>query len=137
MSLYRYVNGREDLLEGMVDRMVGELHLRADNDLRATDGWQAYLQWLAHGVRSLAREHPKVFPLIATRHPAAPWLRPPLRSLRVVEDFLSTLIARGFDDAARCRGLPGLLQLPARTSAVGSHPARCPDRACRGTLRRG
>jgi TetR/AcrR family transcriptional regulator, tetracycline repressor protein len=98
MSLYRYVNGREDLLEGMVDRMVAELHVRADNDLRATDGWQAYLQWLAHGVRSLARDHPKVFPLIATRHPAAPWLRPPLRSLRVVEDFLSTLIGRGFDD---------------------------------------
>jgi TetR/AcrR family tetracycline transcriptional repressor len=99
MSLYRYVNGREDLLEGIVDRMVAELHLRSDNALlSATSGWQAYLQWLAHGVRSLAREHPKVFPLIATRHPAAPWLRPPLRSLRVVEDFLSTLVSRGFED---------------------------------------
>ena len=32
MSLYRYVNGREDLLEGMVDRMVAELHLRPDDD---------------------------------------------------------------------------------------------------------
>jgi TetR/AcrR family transcriptional regulator, tetracycline repressor protein len=100
MSLYRYVNGREDLLEGVVDRMVAELHLRSDDPLlTATGGWQAYLQWLAHGVRSLAREHPKVFPLIATRHPAAPWLRPPLRSLRVVENFLATLLARGFDDA--------------------------------------
>jgi AcrR family transcriptional regulator len=100
MSLYRYVNGREDLLEGIVDRMVGDLHLRSDEALlTATHGWQAYLQWLAHSVRSLAREHPKVFPLIATRHPAAPWLRPPLRSLRIVEEFLTTLIARGFDDA--------------------------------------
>ena len=43
-------------------------------------------------------QHPNVFPLIATRHPAAPWLRPPLRSLRVVEDFLSVLISRGFSD---------------------------------------
>ena len=100
MSLYRYVNGREDLLEGMVDHMVAELHLRpATRQLGPADGWQAYLQWLAHGVRALAREHPNVFPLIATRHPAAPWLRPPLRSLRVVEDFLATLIARGFSDA--------------------------------------
>jgi TetR/AcrR family transcriptional regulator, tetracycline repressor protein len=100
MSLYRYVNGREDLLEGMVDRMVAELHLQPDgDDLGPTDGWQAYLQWLAHGVRALAREHPNVFPLIATRHPAAPWLRPPLRSLRVVEDFLGMLISRGFTDA--------------------------------------
>ena len=99
MSLYRYVNGREDLLEGIVDRMVTDLHLRSDNALlTATDGWQAYLQWLALGVRSLARDHPKAFPLIATRHPAAPWLRPPLRSLRVVEDFLTTLISRGFED---------------------------------------
>jgi TetR/AcrR family transcriptional regulator, tetracycline repressor protein len=99
MSLYRYVNGREDLLEGIVDRMITELHLRSDDALlTATDSWQAYLQWLAHGVRSLARDHPKIFPLIATRHPAAPWLRPPLRSLRIVEDFLTTLISRGFDD---------------------------------------
>jgi TetR/AcrR family transcriptional regulator, tetracycline repressor protein len=100
MSLYRYVNGREDLLEGIVDRMVAELHLRPDDEqLQPTNGWQAYLQWLAHGARTLAREHPNVFPLIATRHPAAPWLRPPLRSLRVVEDFLTMLISRGFSDA--------------------------------------
>jgi TetR/AcrR family transcriptional regulator, tetracycline repressor protein len=98
MSLYRYVNGREDLLEGIVNRMVAQL--RPDGDeLGPADGWQAYLQWLAHGVRALAREHPRVFPLIATRHPAAPWLRPPLRSLRVVEDFLTMLISRGFSDS--------------------------------------
>ena len=99
MSLYRYVNGREDLLEAMVDFMVEQLHLRPDaDDLGPADGWQSYLQWLAHGVRALAVEHPNVFPLIATRHPAAPWLRPPLRSLRVVEEFLATLIERGFGD---------------------------------------
>ena len=99
MSLYRYVNGREDLLEGITDHLVAGLHLhRHDLQLKPTDGWQAYLQWLAHGVRTLARRHPNVFPLIATRHPAAPWLRPPLRSLRVVEDFLSVLISRGFSD---------------------------------------
>src|SRR5690349_13754357 len=100
MSLYRYVNGREDLLEGIVDRLVTGLQLGpGDQLLRPTSGWQAYLQWLAHAVRELAREHPHVFPLIATRHPAAPWLRPPLRSVRVVEDFLTMLISRGFSDA--------------------------------------
>jgi TetR/AcrR family transcriptional regulator, tetracycline repressor protein len=99
MSLYRYVNGREDLLEGIIDAMVGQLQLRPEEQqLQPTDGWQAYLQWLAHGVRALAQEHPNVFPLIATKHPAAPWLRPPLRSLRVVEDFLAMLISRGFND---------------------------------------
>jgi AcrR family transcriptional regulator len=99
MSLYRHVDGREDLLEGIVDRLVGHLHLRPEAEqLGPTDGWQAYLQWLAHGVRALVVEHPKVFPLMATRHPAAPWLRPPLRSLRVVEEFLTALIERGFSD---------------------------------------
>ena len=99
MSLYRYVNGREDLLEGVVDAMVSHLHLGPDAEqLGPTDGWQAYLQWLAHSVRALAREHPNVFPLIATSHPAAPWLRPPLRSVRVVEDFLTMLISRGFSE---------------------------------------
>jgi TetR/AcrR family transcriptional regulator, tetracycline repressor protein len=99
MSLYRHVNGREDLLEDIVDRLVGHLHLRPDAEqLGPTDGWQAYLQWLAHGVRALVVEHPKVFPLIATRHPAAPWLRPPLRSLEVVEEFLTMLLERGFSD---------------------------------------
>jgi len=97
MSLYRYVNGREDLLEGIVESMVSELHLNPAT-MEPLNGWQAYLQWLAHGVRRIAQEHPAVFPLIATRHPLAPWLRPPLRSLRVVEDFLSELISRGFTD---------------------------------------
>jgi AcrR family transcriptional regulator len=99
MSIYRYVNGREDLLEGIVDDLVSQLHLRPGTEqLGPADGWQAYLQWLAHGVRALARDHPNVFPLIATGHPAAPWLRPPLRSLRVVEEFLTMLISRGFSD---------------------------------------
>ncbi len=97
MSLYRYVNGREDLLEGIVESMVSELHLDPTT-MEPLNGWQVYLQWLAHGVRRIAQEHPAVFPLIATRHPAAPWLRPPLRSLKVVEDFLSELISRGFTD---------------------------------------
>jgi AcrR family transcriptional regulator len=134
MSLYRYVNGREDLLEGMVDQMVSELHLRPDGDeLGPTAGWQAYLQWLAHSVRALAREHPNVFPLIATRHPAAPWLRPPLRSLRVVEDFLGTLISRGFSDARAVRAyrafssfLLGHLLLEASLLGAQTGPAEEP-----------
>ncbi len=58
------------------------------------------LQRLAHGVRRIALAHPQVFPLIASRPPAAPWVRPPLRSLRWMENFLDNLIGCGFDDAA-------------------------------------
>jgi hypothetical protein len=53
---------------------------------------------LAHAVRRIAMEHAAAFALLATRHPAAPWLRPPLRSLELVDDFLSTLSEHGFTD---------------------------------------
>jgi TetR/AcrR family tetracycline transcriptional repressor len=57
----------------MLGYMVAQLHLRPEGgQLEPTDGGQVYLQWLAHGVRALARDHPNVFPLIATRHTMAP-----------------------------------------------------------------
>jgi len=98
MSLYRYVNGREDLLEGVVDGLMDQLDADPGDRLQPEDGWQAYLQWVAHEVRAMALAHPAAFPLVATRHPAAPWLRPPLRSLRLVEQFLDALVRRGFSD---------------------------------------
>ena len=72
--------------------------LRNDLDAQLSQTWQGYLQTLAHAVRRIAVEHAAAFPLVATRHPAAPWLRPPLRSLELVEDFLSTLSEHGFTD---------------------------------------
>ena len=96
MALYRYVSGREDLLEAVVASLVSGL--REDLDPQLTGTWQGYLQTLAHAVRRVAVEHAAAFPLIATRHPAAPWLRPPLRSVDLVEDFLTVLSGHGFTD---------------------------------------
>ncbi len=101
MSLYHHVNGREDLLEGMVGEVVGTFVLPTTETLGPADGWQAFLQHVAHEVRRVATAHPNLFPLMATHPPAAPWLRPPLRSLELVETFLSGLVARGLpEDAA-------------------------------------
>ncbi|HEX5857067.1 MAG TPA: TetR/AcrR family transcriptional regulator C-terminal domain-containing protein [Microbacterium sp.] len=96
MSLYRHVHGREDLLEGIVASLMDDLVSDLDEEL--AQHWQGFLQTVAHRVRRIAVEHPKAFPLVATRHPAAPWLRPPLRSVEVVNTFLSTLIDQGFTD---------------------------------------
>ncbi|MGB3258652.1 MAG: TetR family transcriptional regulator [Ornithinimicrobium sp.] len=96
MAIYRYVPGREDLLEAVIARVLGGLPDRLDRELTRT--WQGYLQAYAHQVRAIAVEHPQVFPLVATKHPAAPWLRPPLRSIELVEDFLTTLSGHGFSD---------------------------------------
>lgn len=98
MALYRYIDGRDDLLEAMVDALADKVPRAADMDLSPSGGWQAYLQELAHAVRDLAREHPRIFPLLVTRPPAAPWLRPPLRSVDLVEDFLGALTSRGLSD---------------------------------------
>jgi AcrR family transcriptional regulator len=104
MALYRYVPGREDLLDGVVDAVIESLFddddIPDDVHLEHSSGWQDYLMRLAHGVRRIALAHPAVFPLIASRPPAAPWVRPPLRSLRMVESFLSNMQQGGFTDQA-------------------------------------
>ncbi len=97
MALYHYIPGREALLDGIVETVIDELYGDPDVHLSHPQ-WQEYLQRLAHGVRRIALAHPQVFPLIATRPPAAPWVRPPLRSLRWMESFLETLKNCGFSD---------------------------------------
>ena len=96
MALYRYVPSRDDLLDGIVESVVDELYADPEVHLLPHRGWQEHLVRLAHGVRRTALAHPQVFPLVATRPPAAPFLRPPLRSLRWVEAFLHGLMSQGF-----------------------------------------
>jgi AcrR family transcriptional regulator len=100
MALYRHVTGRDDLLDGVVELVVDELYGDPEVYLAPQHGWEDYLQRLAHGVRRIALTHPALFPLIATRPPAAPWVRPPLRSLRWLESFLDALTSHGFSDEA-------------------------------------
>jgi AcrR family transcriptional regulator len=97
MALYRYIPGREQLLDGVVEYVMNELYHQTMTD-ELPGSWQEYLQRMAHGVRAICTAHPRVFPLVATRPPAAPWLRPPLRSLRWVEGFLASLQRFGFSD---------------------------------------
>ena len=98
MSLYRYVRDRDELFDAVVERIVGELADDPEVQLRPVDGWRPYLAGMAHGVRRYARAHPHAFPLVATRPPAAPWVNPPLRSLRWVEAMLTGLVREGFSD---------------------------------------
>jgi TetR/AcrR family transcriptional regulator, tetracycline repressor protein len=98
MSLYRYVQDRDELFDAVVERIVNELADDPGVQLRPVDGWRPYLTGMAHGVRRYARAHPHAFPLVATRPPTAPWVNPPLRSLRWVEAMLTGLAAEGFTD---------------------------------------
>lgn len=131
MALYRYVSGREDLLEAVVAVLLDGVRQDIDDEISGT--WQGYLQTLAHAVRRIAVEHSAAFPLVATRHPAAPWLRPPLRSLDLVEDFLKTLRDRGFTDQQTVGAyrafsgfLLGQLLLEAATRGAETSPVEVP-----------
>ncbi|WP_159573355.1 TetR/AcrR family transcriptional regulator C-terminal domain-containing protein [Curtobacterium sp. 18060] len=131
MSLYRYVHGKEDLLEGVVASLMRDLTSQLTEAEEAH--WQGFLQTVAHAVRQIATDHPKAFPLVATRHPAAPWLRPPLRSVEVVNTFLTALTGNGFTDAQAVNAyrafssfLLGQLLLQSVVSGAEAGPAEEP-----------
>src|SRR5436305_10989446 len=98
MSLYRYVQDRDELFDAVVERIVNELADDPEVQPHPVNGWRPYLTGMAHGVRRYALAHPHAFPLVATRPPAAPWVNPPLRSLRWVETMLRGLLGEGFSD---------------------------------------
>jgi len=139
MALYHYIHGREDLLDGIVELVIDDLYGDPDVHLTATH-WQDYLQRLAHGVRRIALAHPQVFPLVATRPPAAPWVRPPLRSLRWMESFLETLhrhilagdpvadlLSKPIHPASSTVGRERRYSAPRKVDVTTPHPARVHD----------
>ncbi|WP_016889372.1 TetR/AcrR family transcriptional regulator [Mycobacteroides abscessus] len=140
MALYRHVHGRQDLLGGIVDHLVDKLY---DDQLaarRQEDGWQDYLVRLAHGVREIAIDHPHLFPTLATRPPEAPWVRPPLRSMKWMETFLDTLISYGFDDRTAVSAYRSyttfllgqlLLEVSARGASLSSVEDELPEKTLR------
>ena len=133
MAIYHHVPGRDALLDGVVEVVVDELYGDPDVHLSGSD-WREYLYRLAHGVRRIALAHPQVFPLVATRPPAAPWVKPPLRSLRWIESFLGTLHDCGFSDHATvaayqsfCSFLLGHLLLEVSAKGADLGPIDDPD----------
>ena len=98
-ALSRLFPDREALLDAVADSLIEELF--ADPQVQPlTSDWHEYLHRIAQGIRRVALAHPHVFPLLATRPTAAPWLQPPLRSLRWMEAFLDTLHQGRFSDRA-------------------------------------
>ena len=58
MSLYHHVNGREDLLEGMVARLVEGVRVPSHEELGPTDGWQAWSSAVSVRQDALRAEYP-------------------------------------------------------------------------------
>lgn len=91
MAIYRYFPSRLSLLDALVDSVVSEVATDPASQMVPDDDWTDYLDRLAHGIRRMALTHPRVFPLVATHPTEAPWIRPPIRSLRWVNAFLEGL----------------------------------------------
>lgn len=97
-SLYTYIDSRDKLFDAVVERVVDELDDDSEVRWAPGDPWRPYLAGLARAVRRYAQRHPHAFPLVATRPSEAPWVNPPLRSLRWIEAFLANLRQSGFTD---------------------------------------
>ncbi|MCQ6556550.1 TetR/AcrR family transcriptional regulator C-terminal domain-containing protein [Streptomyces sp. C10-9-1] len=123
MALYRYAEGKEGLLDGLVEAFFTELHARLDAaapaaaapapgaggeqvtagaDAPGADGaprWRAELHRMAAGTYRLALDHPQVVPLLATRMLAVPLARRPAAVLEQHERVLALLREAGLDGA--------------------------------------
>jgi AcrR family transcriptional regulator len=94
MTVYRYVESREELLDGIVEAVLAQLKVQPGPE----GDWQQHLRAYAYGFRRLALAHRQVFPLLVTRPLASPLARRPLGSLKAIEALLELLIQAGFND---------------------------------------
>jgi AcrR family transcriptional regulator len=98
MAIYRYAAGKDDLLDGLIDVTMAELHL----DPGAGD-WRAQLHGLADQIRAASRAHPNVFPLLLTRPLSTSLATRPRSVLRITEQVLALLRGAGLDSTATIR----------------------------------
>lgn len=107
MALYRYAANKSDLLDGVVEMVMGQARLDpSDPD------WAQQLRIFARDFRDIAIAHPHVVPLIVTRPLATPLALRPLGTLRPLEDTIDLLMRAGFTDVEALhvyRSFQGLL----------------------------
>ncbi|GAA1292439.1 hypothetical protein Psi02_49830 [Planotetraspora silvatica] len=67
MALYRHIGDKQGLLDGLVERLHGEIPIPD-----AALPWRERLTLLAGGIRAVARKHPDLFPLLFHRPAVTP-----------------------------------------------------------------
>src|SRR4051812_40605247 len=61
-SLYHYVSGKDEILDGLVERVSAEIDLPA-----RAEGWRPRIRHRAHSTRAVLRRHPWAVALMASR----------------------------------------------------------------------
>jgi AcrR family transcriptional regulator len=82
MSLYRYIDGKDDLIDLMVDAVAVEF---IPDEMEITGDWRANLRAMAEHSRAAILRHPWLAPLAAGRHASGP------NRIRLMERALSML----------------------------------------------
>jgi AcrR family transcriptional regulator len=101
MRLYRFAASKDELLDGIVELVLGELEVPTG---APADAWPDVLRSTAHTYRRVSLRHPHVVPLLVTRPLATPLgLRPP-GTLRPLEAVLELLVRAGFDARSALHG---------------------------------
>lgn len=85
MALYPYVGTKDDLLDGMVGRLLADLLPEPG----ASAGWRERLRAVARAARALASAHPGAYPLLMVRPSVTP------DALRVVDLIYAALLDAG------------------------------------------
>lgn len=84
MALYRYVRGKEDLLDGLLGRVLAQVPV-PDPGL----DWRERLCEAARGVRAVAHRYPRTFPLLLTRPAVLP------EAVRMIDPLYAALLDAG------------------------------------------
>ncbi|MHB9857717.1 TetR/AcrR family transcriptional regulator [Streptomyces sp. YIM S03343] len=105
MALYRYAEGKDGLLDGLVEALFLELDERLAREQDSGAGpdappWRVELHRFAHAMYDVCVAHPGVVPLLSTRMLAVPMARRPLAVLREHERVLVLLREAGADEAS-------------------------------------
>lgn len=87
MTLYRYLPGKAELLDLMLDRVQ-----RPDHDVSAADGWRTALEQVAHATLALYRRHPWLLHV----NQARPILGP--GAVESMEEMLTAIKPMGLTD---------------------------------------
>ncbi|MFJ2234795.1 TetR/AcrR family transcriptional regulator [Streptomyces sp. NPDC087859] len=102
MALYRYADGKDALLDGLVEALYLELEER----LAAEPGpsteepaWRSGLHRIARATYDVCLAHPRAVPLLTTRMLAVPLAQRPLAVLKDHERVLTLLREAGLDEA--------------------------------------
>jgi AcrR family transcriptional regulator len=93
-SLYHHVTGKDEILDGLVDFVSGEIELPSP-----TDDWRSGIRQCAHNTRAVLRRHPWAVALMASRTTPGP------ATLRVLEAGIRCFRQGGFSVGAAAHGI--------------------------------